>query len=570
MRYTTTIDGKTYAFEGPEGVPTDEVEQEALAQYKEDMQKRAGEQSSLRSTLESAGIGTEKIVQGAGQLVGKIPGLSSVAPTDLDVQALRERGEIMKRASPTGELGEMIGGSAPLMMIPGAPLTGALQKAKMLPNALKWANRAMLGATDAGLTGAVSGALAPVIESDLDESRLANMGKAAGFSAVAGGAAPVVGRAGRGIYEHTVGGPARAERLLKEIADESPVDVTAPRMLPMSTAAKSGNQSLRQAESFSRDRRKAAWELADKRLHATGNRLLDEATAGRADLTDANKANEKLWGEMTANLKSRAPASLDYAKGVMAMDLEEKIPNLYPNREAKTLLSRTLSDDPLDALNVESMIAARRDVSNPELVPLRNTLDDALDRISGGEWKGKFMGPKNVAGQAQQRIKEAKNLQGIYDELEGGSASPTQQTQGEDTILKRAKLARTTQKYGADEYGEAIPKQSADKLKQLQEEYALVENARNLPPDKTDSGNMLVAMLRSAAPFRARPLAAQIGRSRSDSFDDRLADMLIDPVAFQKGTDLSRRNADKWIGRQNMTVNLLRSLASSPTMMEGN
>lgn len=156
-------DGKVHRFEGPEGVPPEQVEAFAAQMFKKAPtweEKVAAERGKMDSTegmslLEKLLAGAGKSFTDIGRGVGQIAGQTSQAEID---QAKASDKDLM--ATGGGLAGNILGNVA--MLAPTAMIPGA--------NAV----------TGAGTIGAISGAIQPVAS---DESRLRNTLLGAGFSA---------------------------------------------------------------------------------------------------------------------------------------------------------------------------------------------------------------------------------------------------------------------------------------------------------------------------------------------------------------------------------------------------
>jgi hypothetical protein len=588
--YYANIRGKRYGVESDEPMTQQDVDSEVLQQLAESQMERAGRESSRMSTLRAGGLGVQKVGQGVGQLIGKIPGIDGSrfdpSPSETDILALRQEQEIAESGSPTGKAASIIGEALPSMAtlaLPGGVLGLTGKAVSYLPRAAraskigrgvealapkvsdKWSAMAIKSGLEGGLQGTAQGAVMPVVG---DESRGKNAALAGGTGAVAGLAPPIVGRAGRAIWERVSpsGMEQRAARTTYEsIADDLPsIDARLKNKggIPKSVAAQSGSDDLAKLEYESRKARPESWRQFDETTAGEAQHRISQATGLRSDIPQAKQAASDAWTQMGDTLRGndpfRAVNDLDDAiTGYLS-----KVGDPKKTAVARQMLERLRSKTPM---TTDALMDMRQALAgDPDMTLMRGMVDDALDSLNPGAWKN-FMGPQGTAGQAQQRIKEAQNLDDIYNDLRGASAPRS----ADVAPVKSSQLVRSMAKRGTDEYGPAMPPRSRQQLEGIADEMDMIERAKTTKPDLSEDEKWWVSAARSASPFRLRPLAAEAARaSQSDPGRNVMADMLRNPDTFMAQMQAAQGRAARDRFSTNAAVQLLRSLGVPQTVEE--
>lgn len=559
--YKYKLGGKTYTMSSPTPKTPEQVRAKALAAALANEEKRISSQGSGTTSAESFVRGAMNPVYGAGQIIDEAIG-TKIGPNDTDVAFMRGRQDILNKNSPTAEGLNIAGDVLPWMLAPG----GQKRAASRLP-----VLKRMMGLA---APGAAYGVLQPT---GRGESRAGNTAKGAAGAVVLGGTLPALGKTATVAGELLPTDAARVRKVNRKMVETFPEGERAAitealskrTMLPLSSAATSGNKNLAMMESRSRLETPSVWDAADQNLQQKANEVLDNATISRKQAPVLKRAQSAAVKAKIAELESKAdPYKWAKAQNTMLDDLRANMGRVGPTArgKAESLEKNILREDV--PTTIEGLANTRAELKGDRLTPIRDVIDTGLESIPGGNWK-EFMGKDAELGRMMQETKKATNAGKIYDafnvtvpgrttSLPRGARSPA----GDIPNLTSTALTNALRRYGTDKYGNAISEGPGLRLSGLTDELAAAETAAKSGADKVPNDTGKLDAMKSLLHWRTRPLARDIinagGGGFSEAGSKRIAEVLANPdeyAALLKGARISPR-------RQMIDESVIRALRS--------
>lgn len=552
-------DGKILHLEGPDGAAPDEI----MAQARKLYTPKADPRESAKMALEGEGMlgkavinlgaGADTAWQGLKQLVGAGEG-------DAALRQGREMKQALADETPGGGALQFVGEVAPTLAIPGAGFVRggqALIKGGAMAGARLGTGAAM---TDAAIGGALGGALSPVTS---DESRTMNV--VAG--GVGGAALPAVFALGRTLRQmmtrggaeakaaqeliQRVGGEQEAEAVLAKLRSNTPHPVV--KDVPMTVAEVTQNPALARAERNAQSRFAEDWapmraEQAQERYGA-----LRAATAG-ADNLDAAKATRETASKPLRDDALKAAEGGKVNPVAIAVDALDKggsgsnpavqrivsyvkgevADGMLPERlyTVRKVLTQKLNGK----MQIGDDLGAATKQARAETMQLVSSIDDALDKASGGKWTPYLKEYASKSGEVNSAEAEAM-IRKVFDREGAPMLAGVPEVTGH-------RLAGAIEKHGANSYGEKLTPDARDALRALQDNVAQSEGLQKLLKLTGTSGggsNTAMDLTGLAAEAASNKLAAVtpiIGKliERSDKMTQRaMSDALRNPDAFIAG-----------------------------------
>lgn len=485
------------------------------------LREAAAEMNPIERGFANWSAGYGNLTQGIQQLLGKV-GIGQ-GVSDEEIEAKRERDAILAESLPHGKgwsTGKMLQTTSEALPLAALPATAL--EAPLTP--LVGPTTRMLGASSA-ISGA-GAALSPVTST---ESRPANMAVAAGAGLLLPAGGKAAEGAVRGGYKLLTQAGAR-ERALQNIAGH--LGENAPRFLenlrtyesptlkgqavdvPVTATQASGDNYMAQLEAASRSRpgTQPGWADFDAAQNAQRYQLLENLTPSELRMQRLGRARELATApQRQGALGTAATAPVDpvmpvaqHVQSVLAGDtsanpavrtvgnyvMGELGDNATPGRlyEVRKVLAAKLSGP--SAIGDELSAATKG--AQRETMGMIQSIDDALDQASGGQWRPYLQS----YGQRSEPITSGRALRQTMEQLQ------RKPYKGITPEVTYAGLEGITRRQGQGKFGSKFTAQ-----------------------DEQDIANLVEHLRRSEAPARTRKSAATMGGGSITNTDQMLANL---------------------------------------------
>lgn len=569
-QYVVTVDGQEYDVDAPdEGTAwrwakqfhaermakRQKAIQDEEAATREQFRRQEAERPWLEKAVTNIGAGMDTLWQGAKQLVG-------AGPSEEELRDKRERDAMLSEVTPGGGALQVAGQILPTLAVPaGAYARGAqlLTGGRVLKNAttLKKA------IADSAIAGGTFGALMPTAE---NESRALNiLGGAVGGAAVPaafGGAKKLyrtmthrgaAARAGDVMLE-TLGGEQGAKNAVAAIDTYYPKGA---EDIPLSTAAILENPKLGMAERASRARDPAKWLPLDEATNKAAFENIERATANADKLDELRALRQENW------LSRQAKASSSVKQGKFLKELDKLYQNIEQalksppgqNQMRPVLLEIKRQFDELGPeITPEHLMTLRANMqgairgqpgnvfesaprTDPYYISLKQEFDRILNNVTGGKWQ------KVIEGYAKESapVQAAKSSQAIRDFFETPQGVSRTSDLGGHPTVSNARLRRALAKFGENKYGDALEKETRQRLEATVEALRKAELPQRLKAAGTAGGGSNTAMdIAAIAAHRGIPgggILQQLWSSAAHRGDrllqEEIDNLLLNPEAFK-------------------------------------